>query len=319
MLPDATSYESLRDRFAWEIPEFYNIGVDVCDKWAASRPDGLAVSFVDDTGMVRDLGFGELRDQSNRLANCLVADGVARGDRVGILLPQAPETALGHIAVYKIGAIAVPMSVLFGVEALCHRMSDSGASVVITDLDGAAKISPLRAELPALRSILAIDGAAGDARDLHRSMADCSAEFEPVPTRADDPAMIIYTSGTTGPPKGALHAHRTLLGHMPGIEMSHDFFPKPGDKMWTPADWAWAGGLLDVLLPALHHGVPVVARRFARFSGEVAFDLIRDHGIQNAFLPPTALKFMRAVPDAESRWDIHMRSVASGGESLGAS
>ncbi len=154
MLPDATSYEDLRDRFVWDIPELYNIGVDVCDKWAASRPDGLALSFVDDAGAVRDVGFGELRDQSNRLANCLVADGVAPGDRVAILLPQAPETAFAHIAAYKIGAIAVPLSVLFGAEALSHRLSDSGASVVITDRQGAAKISPLRAGLAALRSVL---------------------------------------------------------------------------------------------------------------------------------------------------------------------
>ena len=318
MLPGATDYDDLRQSFSWAIPEFYNIGEDVCDKWAASRPESLALSFVDDTGAVLDVSFGELRDQSNRLANHLAAAGVERGDRVAILLGQAPETALGHIAIYKIGAIAVPMSALFGTEALLHRLLDSGASVLITDRQGAAKIAPLRAELPALRTILAIDGATADARDFHLAIADCSADFSTAQTRADDPAMIIYTSGTTGPPKGALHAHRTLLGHLPGIEMSHDLFPRPGDKMWTPADWAWAGGLLDVLLPALHHGVPVVARRFAKFSGEAAFDLIRDHGIQNAFLPPTALKLMRAVADAGSRWNIRMRSVASGGESLGA-
>ncbi len=176
----------------------------------------------------------------------------------------------------------------------------------------------MRAELPQLRSVLAIDGAEGDAGDFHRAIAGCSADFAPARTRADDPAMIIYTSGTSGAPKGALHAHRTLLGHLPGIEMSHDLFPRPGDKMWTPADWAWAGGLLDVLLPALHHGVPVLARRFARFTGEAAFDLIQDHGVRNAFMPPTALKIMRAVADSGSRWDIDMRSVASGGEPLGA-
>ncbi len=318
MLPRATNYEDLCQRFSWLIPEFYNIGEDICDKWAASRPESLALSFVDHAGAVRDFSFGELLDQSNRLANHLVADGVERGERVAILLGQAPETATSHIAIYKIGAITVPMSALFGVEALRHRLSDSGAVVLITDREGVAKVVPLRAELPDLRSILAIDGPTDGALDFHRVIADRSANFTTVPTRADDPAMIIYTSGTTGPPKGALHAHRTLLGHLPGIEMSHDLFPKPGDKMWTPADWAWAGGLLDVLLPALHHGVPVVARRFAKFSGEAAFDLIQDHGIRNAFLPPTALKLMRAVADAESRWNIHMRSVASGGESLGA-
>ena len=166
--------------------------------------------------------------------------------------------------------------------------------------------------------MLCIDGEAPRCRDLAAALADQPATFEPVDTAADDPAVIIYTSGTTGPPKGALHAHRVLLGHLPGVEMSHDLLPQPGDKIWTPADWAWIGGLIDVLLPALHHGVPVVARRFEKFTGEAAFQLIQDFGIRNAFLPPTALKMMRAVPEPEKRWRLAMRSIASGGETLGA-
>ncbi len=145
-----------------------------------------------------------------------------------------------------------------------------------------------------------------------------STAFQPVATRADDPALIIYTSGTTGLPKGALHAHRVLLGHLPGVEMGFDLLPQPGDRIWTPADWAWIGGLLDVLMPALHHGVPVVAKRFEKFTGEAAFALIRDYGIRNAFLPPTALKMMRAVAGAGSGRQVEMRSVASGGETVGA-
>jgi len=163
--------------------------------------------------------------------------------------------------------------------------------------------------------VWSIDG--GDALSLEAGMARQSAQFTPAATRADDPAVIIYTSGTTGAPKGALHAHRVLLGHLPGVEMSHDLFPQAGDRIWTPADWAWIGGLFDVLLPALHHGVAVVGRRFAKFTGEAAFDLIAEHGVRNAFLPPTALKIMRAVPEADRRWSISMRSVASGGEQVG--
>jgi acetyl-CoA synthetase len=166
--------------------------------------------------------------------------------------------------------------------------------------------------------VICADGAAAGAIELAAALPRQSETFEPVNTKADDPALIIYTSGTTGQPKGALHAHRTLLGHLPGVEMSHGFFPQEGDKIWTPADWAWIGGLIDVLLPALHHGVAVVAHRFAKFSGEGAFDLIKRHGVRNAFLPPSALKAMKAVPDAEKRWKLSMRSVASGGETLGA-
>ena len=317
MLPRGDTYESLCARFRWRIPEFYNIGVDVCDRWAKAKPDRVAITVVDERGQARDVAFGELRRRSNQLANALAAHGVVRGERVAILLPQAAETALGHIAVYKLGAIAIPLFVLFGAEALAFRLRDSGACTVITDAEGAAKIARLRADLPALRLVLSVDGESDGAADFHAVAAAHAEEFAPALTRAEDPALIIYTSGTTGQPKGALHAHRVLLGHLPGVEMSHDLLPRPGDRIWTPADWAWIGGLLDVLLPALHHGVPVVARRFAKFTGEAAFALIEGQRVRNAFIPPTALKMMRAVPDAERRWRLDLRSVASGGETLG--
>ena len=160
-------------------------------------------------------------------------------------------------------------------------------------------------------------GACGTVLDFYGETAGESDLFEPVRTRADDPAVIIYTSGTTGNPKGALHGHRILLGHLPGVEMHHDFLPQAGDRIWTPADWAWIGGLMNILMPALHHGVPVVACRKSKFSGDWALDFIQREGIRNAFLPPTALKLMRLVPDAEKK-GIRMRSVGSGGEALGS-
>ncbi len=317
MLPRASTYEDLCARFRWEIPEFYNIGVDVCDRWADAEPDRLAVIDAREDGD-RHFAFGELRALSNQVANLLRSEGIGRGDRVGILLPQTPETAYGHIAVYKLGAIAIPLFTLFGVEALEHRLANSGAAAVITNAEGAAKLAGLRDSLPALKRVLSIDGEMHGALDFHALRAKQSQAFEPAPTRADDPALIIYTSGTTGLPKGALHAHRVLLGHLPGVEMSHDFLPQPGDRIWTPADWAWIGGLLDVLMPALHHGVPVIAKRFEKFTGEAAFALIRKYGIRNAFLPPTALKMMRAASDPALGRQVEIRSVASGGETLGA-
>jgi acetyl-CoA synthetase len=193
-------------------------------------------------------------------------------------------------------------------------LRDSGASVVITNARGAAILADLAAELPNLKRVLCTDGSQPNADCFHTACAAEPDTFTPMDTAADDPAILIYTSGTTGAPKGALLPHRVLLGHLPGVEMSHDFFPRQGDKIWTPADWAWIGGLLDVLMPALHHGVPVVACRFRKFTAKAAFDLIRTHGIRNAFLPPTALKLMRLdTPDAP----VPMRSVASGGETLG--
>jgi acetyl-CoA synthetase len=318
MLPKADSYSALASEFRWQVPDRYNIGVDVCDRWAALEPDRVALTFGGPDNQPRDYSYGELRDCSNRLANLFQELGVARGDRVAVLLPQAPETAIAHIAAYKLGAIAVPLFALFGPEALQYRLANSGAKAAITNKDGAAKLAEIRGQLPDLKHVLCIDGDAPGCRDLAAALADQPATFDAVDTAADDPAIIIYTSGTTGQPKGALHAHRVLLGHLPGVEMSHDLLPQPGDRIWTPADWAWIGGLLDVLLPALHHGVPVVARRFEKFSGEAAFQLIQDFGIRNAFLPPTALKMMRSVPEPEKRWRLAMRSIASGGETLGA-
>ena len=318
MLKPAATYDALRAAFRWEVPDAYNIGIDVCDRWAARDPDRVALIHVGEDGRGRDYSYGMLRAQSNRLAHLLAELGVGRGDRVAVLLPQAPETAIGHIAIYKLGAIAVPLFGLFGPEALQYRLANSGARAVLTNRDGMAKLAGIRAALPELRHILVTDGPATGALDLKGALDGRPEDFAAAPTRAEDPALIIYTSGTTGQPKGALHAHRVLLGHLPGVEMSHDLLPQPGDRIWTPADWAWIGGLLDVLLPALHHGVPVVARRFQKFTGEAAFQLLQDFGVRNAFLPPTALKLMRAVPEAEQRWRLGLRSVASGGETLGA-
>ncbi len=318
MLPAAKTYEELLEKFRWDVPEFFNIGVSVCDRWAKREPDRTALIFIDQSGTTSHISFSQLMAQSNRMANLFAGMGIQRGDRIGILLPQAPETAFAHIAAYKIGAIAVPLFTLFGAEALEYRLGNAGVAMLVTDCEGAGKIAAIRSQLPALKNIATIDGPCAGSTDLHAALEDQSETFEPVMTRADDPALIIYTSGTTGQPKGALHAHRTLLGHLPGMEMSHDLFPHPGDRIWTPADWAWIGGLLDVLLPALHHGVPVVAHRFAKFTGEAAFQLIQDYNIRNAFIPPTALKVMRSVTNPGQRWKLDMRSIFSGGETLGS-
>ncbi|MGB7256582.1 MAG: AMP-binding protein, partial [Pseudolabrys sp.] len=175
----------------------------------------------------------------------------------------------------------------------------------------------IRGGAPALKAVLSVDGAGDKALDFTAALARASSDFTPEDTAADDPAMMIYTSGTTGQPKGALHAHRVLIGHLPGIEMPHYPFPVDGDRYWTPADWAWAGGLLDVLLPSLHYGVPVVARRFEKFDPDEAFALMAKAGVRNAFIPPTALRMMRAAPSPRGRHDIKLRTIASGGESLG--
>lgn len=317
MLQRQGDYATTVAGFRWEIPERFNIARACCDRWT-DDPTRLALIHKRRDGSLERYTFARLSADSNRLAGALRARGVTRGARVGILLGQSPEAAVAHLATYKLGAVAVPLFTLFGEEALEHRAADCEMGTLITDRAGAGRFAAIRGQLPALERVYCIDGAYPGSLDLHGEMAGMPAEFDAADTRAEDPALIIYTSGTTGKPKGALHAHRVLAGHLPGVQMSHEFLPCPGDLMWTPADWAWIGGLLDVLLPAWYFGVPVVACRFERFDGEQAFALLEELPIRNVFLPPTALKLMRAVPRPNARYRFQVRSVASGGESLGA-
>ena len=318
VLPRLRDYDANYRQFRWQVPARYNIGIDVCDRWADAEPGRLAILHVKPDGGEDAISYGALRDTSNRLANVLRGHGIARGDRVAILLPQAPEVAAAHIAIYKLGAIALPLAVLFGTDALSYRLQNSGAAALITNAQGAARISTLRQDLPDLKVVLSLDGVGDGVLDFAAELARASSEFTAVDTSADDAAMMVYTSGTTGQPKGALHGHRVLLGHLPGVETYNDFFPQAGDRIWTPADWAWAGGLLNVMLPGLHYGVPVVASRLEKFDPEEAFALMARAQIRNAFIPPTALRMLRAARNPQGRHDIRMRSIGSGGESLGA-
>jgi acetyl-CoA synthetase len=315
VLEPAASYEELRTRFRWRIPATFNIAVAVCDRHADE--DNRLALIEDRGGNVRRHGFLDLAGASNRFANLLAASGIGRGDRVAILLGQRVETLLAHLAAYKLGAIAVPLFKLFGPEALHFRLADSGAKAVITDPEGAAKLSELRDELPELEHVLVTDGGAAGAADLNAGLARASDRLTPMVTAPDDPALLIYTSGTTGPPKGALHGHRVLLGHLPGVQLPNEFFPQAHDRFWTPADWAWIGGLMDVLMPSLYFGVPVVAGPAGRFDAEAAVDLMVRHEVRNVFLPPTALRILRQAGVLPQKRGARLRSLASGGEKLG--
>lgn len=302
--------------FAFSIPATYNIAQDVCVKWA----DGsgrLALIEEDPDGRVRRFSFDNLHAMSSQLAHAFVQHGVKPLDRVAVLLPQRVETALTHLAGYKVGATVVPLFSLFGPDAVQFRLQDSGARLLVTDRTGLAKIQQIRSALPALTTVLCVDGDGTGVLDFWVELGGNDTDFQTYASSCEHPAVLIYTSGTTGKPKGALHAHRVLLGHLPGVEVSHNGLPHLDDLFWTPADWAWIGGLLDVLLPAWHHGIPVLAHRFRKFDGLAALALMRRHRVRNVFMPPTALKQIRdvllepidAMPD--------LRTIASGGESLG--
>ena len=292
----AKDYNGLRAGFRWELPDNLNMAVEVCDRWAVTDPGRLAI--IDLSGDVRrDVTYGALQTLSYGVQAGLEAAGLGVGDRVGVLLSQSPLLAAAHIAAWRIGAISVPLFTLFQQDALASRLADSGATVVVTDSDGADRLGDF--EVSALTEA---------------GLSDTTQAGPLVETGPETPACLIYTSGTTGAPKGALHGHRMLAGHLPGVEMSHDLLGQAGDVLWTPADWAWIGGLFDVLMPGLALGVPVVAARMPKFTTERCAEIIGEAAVRNVFFPPAALRMLKA---AGARLP-GLRSVASGGEPLGA-
>ena len=312
LIKHAGSYREIYDAFRWNVPQRFNIATACCDRWAAD-PDRVALIHEQPDGQVRRYTFAELRELSNRCANMLVGLGLQRNDRVLLLLGQRPETAILHLAAWRAGMISVLCSVLFGADAVSYRVQTSGAKVVITDdanLDKAIEVA-------GDARVLCVDGGRGEAADFWALLREGAGTFATVDTDADDPAFLLFTSGTTGPAKGALHAHRSLLGHMPCIEMQHDFFPQPGDVMWSASDWAWIAGLMDVLMPSWFHGVPVLAFRSVGFDPEQAFHMMAKHDVTNTLLVPTMIRLMKQVPNPRSRYELKVRSLISGGEAVG--
>lgn len=315
MLQPAGTYREVYDSFVWRIPERYNIAVDVVDRHADATPDAPALIYETPDGRTTTYSFLDMKRLSNRCANLLAAHGIQPGDRFAILLGQTPETALTHVGCWKLGAISIPMFTLFGEEALEFRLSNSGAKGILTDRENYPKIAAIRDRLPDLNTVFLTDGAETGALDFRHEMEAAADAFRPRDSRPDDPAFLSYTSGTTGSPKGALHAHRTMLGHMPGFDIAHGFYGFEGDLHWSPADWAWIAGLMDVLMPTWWHGKPVLAfRAQGRFDPEQAFHMIAKHQVRNSLLVPTMLKLMRQVPNPAK---VDMRSIVSGGEAVG--
>nr|AOE43157.1 putative acetyl-CoA synthetase [Cavenderia deminutiva] len=334
------TYEEVYNNFKWNVPEYFNIGYDICDKHSTtSKRNHIAIVYEDENGNVKKITFGELQQQSNALCNLLASNDVQIGDRVGVLLSQGIETALSHVSVFRSGAITIPLFTLFGPEALSYRLSNSDTKCVFTDYDQLDKLLSIRDQVPSLKKIIVFETTNGQRKPIDTKYKDFVVEwdkvkatyagkpFTPVRSKSDDPALIIFTSGTTGNPKGCLHAHRVLIGHLPGVQLPQGFFPYHKQKgqnlsntdklmFYTPADWAWIGGLIDVLLPSLFYGVTVLAHRASKFDATKIHDMMIRHGVTSTFLPPTALKMMRQQQDRLAP-NSHIISVGSGGESLG--
>ena len=311
--PASRTFEQAVTDFHWQVPAYFNIAEAVCERHT-TLSSRIALLSENEAGETAEYTFGQLQKASNQLANALAAQGIAAGDRVAIVLPQRVETGLAHLAIYKLQAIAVPLSGLFGSDALSYRLRDSGAKMVVTDQPHIDLLQSLTPELPDLKSIINIDAKQGFWHLLERA----SDQYTIPPTPADTPALLIYTSGTTGPPKGATVAHRCLYGNLTGFELSHNFFPQADDLFWTPADWAWTGGLVDALLPAWYYGQPILAYDGGKFDPEKTCHLLDKYRVRNGFVPPTALKMLRQVPNLNQRYTINFRSIMSAGEAMGA-
>lgn len=317
LLEPRDTFEALRRDFRWDIPADFNIGRVVSDDWAAKAPDQVCLQHFSPDGQHLSMTYKELAAQSSALAHALTDLHVLVGDRVALLLPQSFETVVAHVAIYKMGAIALPLALLFGEEALEYRLRDAGAKAIVTNSFGLQRLKTIKARLPALEMVISIDGPGPDVMGFHALIDGRPTQFEIAESCPDTPALMIYTSGTTGPPKGALHGHRVLAGHIPGFQLAHDYLPQPGDKVWTPSDWAWAGGLLNALLPALMLGVPVVSSPAQKFDPHMAFRIMSEMKVRNAFIPPTALRLLKAVEAPRQDYDLVLRSIGSAGESLG--
>jgi acetyl-CoA synthetase len=346
----ADRYPALHAGFRWHVPRHFNIADACCARWAATTPGATAI-IVDRGPGARSqrCSFGQLHALANRLAHALRRLGVRRGDRVAIVMPQRVETAVAHLAAYRLGAVAMPLSMLFGPDALEYRLNDSGVVVAIADESSIANLHAVRGACPALRLLIAVGRAQGQGDvDWDTALRHEPVEFRAVRTSADDAAVLIYTSGTTGPPKGALIPHRALIGNLPGFVCSQNWFgfnptlrplsPGKGERgkggvragrspvggppetrsvFWSPADWAWTGGLMDALLPTLYFGRPIVASR-ARFDPLQAFELLQRQRVTHSFLFPTALKaMMKAQPAPRARYRLRLQAIMSAGEAVG--
>ncbi|OZI59717.1 acyl-CoA synthetase [Bordetella genomosp. 11] len=312
-------YQALYDSFRWLVPTQFNIAEVCCHRWAESGLDArrIAIYYEDEAGNREVWTYGRLAEAVNQLANGLLRMGVGKGDRVAVVLGQRPETVVVHMATYSVGAVIVPLSGLFGPEALESRLRDSEARVAVVDAASSANLLSIAEQCPALQQIIGIGFADERVLPWRSLLARQSADFKRINTLATDPAILLYTSGTTGAPKGALLPHSVLIGNLPGFVASQDWFPKQGDVFWSPADWAWTGGMMDALLPTLYFGHPIVGTR-GRFSPERAFELLERYQVTNTFLFPTALKaMMKAVPAPRERYKLVLRALMSAGESVG--
>ena len=325
----------MHSSFRWAVPQHFNMAQVCSRRWAASPAHASSTAVwlhQEDGGDGRAYSYAQLQQAADALSHVLDAQGVKPGDRVAVVLPQRFETAVAYIAILLMGAVAMPLSQVFGPDALLYRLQDSEAVLAVVDAVSAPTVDSLKKDCPALRVCISVDADGGDM--LFDGQAVHATQPWPLlNTMATDPAVLIYTSGTTGPPKGALIPHQALIGNLSGFVCSQNWFgfsttsvepighgdlPSGSNAvMWSPADWTWTGGLMDALLPTLYFGRSIVAWP-GRFSADLAFSLMQEHRVTHAFLFPTALKaMMKAYPRPATQFQLDLQAVMSAGEAAG--
>jgi acetyl-CoA synthetase len=291
----ARTYDQVRAEHRWRVPARYNIAQDVCDKHPA---DKLAMVHEHFDGTVREVAWGELQELANRAANLLVARGVGRGDRVAVVLPPTPEAAAAFFGTWKLGAILLSMSVLYGNDGIRHRLTDSQARLLVTDAGNAPRFEGMGIEL------LVLDDAV---------LAAAATDPVTADSAADDPAQLYYTSGTTGLAKGIVHAHRYLLAHEE-FDYCHEVLD--GERFHGMGEWAWAAGIAPLLGPWRLGAVQCVYQREGGFEPAKQLAFLSRHEVTNVFTTPTAMRAMMAIEDAGTRYPQQFRRVCSAGEPL---
>ena len=250
-------------------------------------------------GATREVAWGELQDLANQAAHVLADHGVGKGDRVAVVLPPTAETAAIFFGTWKLGAILLSMSVLYGDDGIRHRLEDSEPTVLVTDPDNVDRF-----DASLVDEILVLDD------DL---LAGASTDHICEDTSADDPAQLYYTSGTTGKAKGIVHAHRYILAHEEFV-YCHDV--QDGERFHGMGEWAWAAGISPLLGPWRLGALQCVFQRKGGFDPREQLDFLSRNEVANVFTTPTAMRAMMAIEDAGSEYPQQFRIVCSAGEPL---